>query len=520
MALSRRFSSAASLLLLVAATALGCEIRSAPPPAAPQAPAAPLSGGDGAVARSTADIVAAALPAVVLLIHEHPARPGVPATTTFGAGFLTRDGLVVTSLHVIGGEGKVSAMLHKPGRQSYTPMDGGLMRFLFENQADLVPVTRVAADAVTDLAVLRVEADTSHLPKLVWSDDAVRAGDRVLALGHPQETVWSFSEGVVGALQYGILQHTALVGPGSSGGPLLNAKGEVVGVNVAKVMSEPTGLSFARPIAIVASTFSDKKVASPLDQSTPAAAALSCWRAQELALSDTGDCFDWDREWEDYKKAAEEAKRGAATAEIKDAIDGCHLAPQARSAWLLRAREHAIHMFDPDYDKGKGEGQHGAISPGDKPSPAESSSVDVCGPAQPTPVESAFIADYKNPKKLAERLRNGLRVEQTHLATPALAWVLLASRAADGAVAQFTELYSKVGDKWLQRMAPTADEIAAVPPGWPAPLTTGAAKRPLLVAKILREAAEKDRCPFTPKATDAAASTPGGSGRAVLRMGL
>ncbi len=515
MGLTRRFSSAAASLLLLAASASGCQIHDMAPPATPP----PLPPPPAAEARSTADIVAAALPAVVLLINEHAAKPGVPASTTFGAGFLTRDGLVVTSLHVVDGGGKVSAMLHKPGRQSYTPMDGGLMRFLFENQSDLVAVTRVAADAMTDLAVLRVEADTSRLPKLVWSDADVRPGDRVLALGHPQETVWSFSEGVVGALQYGILQHTAIVGPGSSGGPLLNSKGEVVGVNVAKVMNEGTGLSFARPIAIVASTFGDKKVASPLDQSTPAAAALSCWRAQELALSDTAECFDWEQEWDDYREAAEEARRAASTPELRERIDACQLGPQAKSAWTARAREHAIHMFDPEHMKGKDADRTLTLPLADTPSAGEPDSVEVCVPPQATPVDSAFIADYKDPKKLVERLRNGLRVEQTVEATPALAWVLLASRAASGAVAQFTELYAKSGDHWLQRMAPTPEDIATLPHGWPAPLATFAAKRPLLVAMILREAAGKDRCPFGPRDTDAASTSPGGSGRAVLRMG-
>jgi hypothetical protein len=481
---------AAFAALLAGASAAGCSIVEASPPAAP--PLLPPLPSRVEAHKSTAELVAAALPAVVLLIQEHPAKPGAPASTTFGAGFLTRDGLVVTSLHVIDGEGKLSAMLYKPGRQSYTPMDGGLMRFLFENQADLVPAERVAADTVTDLAVVRVQADTSHLPKLVWSSEDARPGDHVLALGHPQETVWSFSEGVVGALQYGIVQHTAIVGPGSSVGPLLNEKGEVVGVNVARVANQPSGLSFARPMAIVARTFGDKKVASPLDQSTPAAAALSCWRSQELALSDTADCFDWDHEWEQYRSMAEEARRLAASADVRKRIDECPLGPQAKNAWIAAARERSIHVLDPGYAKNR---------PADEP-----------GPASPS---SAFLADYLDPKKLAERLRNGLRVEETHPVGDSLAWVKLASRGADGSVAQFTELYARVGARWVQRMAPTEDEIAALPAGWPAPVFTLAGKRPHVIASILREASQA-RCPFGPSSTEAAAAQ-GGGGRAVLR---
>lgn len=506
-------SSIFGLLLALTLAGAGCEIHRFEVRQAPQALPPPPAPPALAQEPSTADVVAAALPAVVLLIQEHPAKPGVAASTSFGAGFLTRDGLVVTSLHVIDGEGKLSAMLYKPGRQSYTPMDGGLMRLLFENQADLVPIERVSADAVTDLAVLRVSADTSHLPKLVWSSEDVRPGDRVLALGHPQETVWSFSEGVVGALQYGILQHTAIVGPGSSGGPLLNARGEVVGVNIAKVMNQPTGLSFARPIALVASTFSSEKVTSPLDLSSPASAALSCWRAQELALSETAECFDWDREWESFRGFAVEAQKLATDSQVKDKIGSCHLGPQAKTGWITSARESAIHVFDPTRQESKGAGDSAVKKIPDKLSPT---SAEVCVMPE-TPADAAFAADYKNPKRLADRLRNGLRVEKTEPVSASLAWVLLASRAADGTVAQFTELYVKIDGKWVQRMAPSPDEIAGLPKGWPVPIITIASKKPLYIAAILKEAATMDHCPFGAASSDAAS---GGGSRAVFRPGF
>lgn len=513
MANDRPIPSRNTVLLsaLLLAAAAGCQPQHNA--AAPVAMIAPAP-------RSTADIVAEALPAVVLLINERSAdKPGAPPITTFGAGFLTRDGLVVTSLHVVDGNGKLSAMLYKRGRQSYTPMDGGLGRFLFENQGDLVPAERIASDTVTDLAVLRVEADTSRLPRLVWATDEVRAGDRVLALGHPQETVWSFSQGVVGALQYGILQHDATVGPGSSGGPLLNDRGEVVGVNIAKVMNQASGLSFARPIAIVASTFSGTKVASPLDQSTPAAAALSCWRAQELALSDTADCFDWDHAWAQFTEVAGEARRLTVTSTVRDKIDTCHLGPQARSAWTLMEREHTIHILDPAYQKARKQAklaQDGANGASDGTT-AELPAGLGCAVPGDRPLD-AFTADYMDPQKLAVRLRNGLRVEGTHFVGQDLAWVLLASRAADGSVGQFTELYARINGKWLQRMSPDATEIAGLPATWPTPLMTFADKKPRQIAAILEEAATADQCRFGPPSSDAA--TAGGGSRAVLRSGF
>lgn len=495
MATPRRLSSQRPwILLALAASLVACAAREpAPPPASPAQSASAVP----ATKKSTADVVAAALPAVVLLLNERPAKAGGAPVTTYGAGFLTQGGLVVTSLHVVDGDGKLSAMLYEPGRAGYSPMDGGLSRFLFENHADLVPAERVAADGVTDLAVVRVGADTSHLPALVWSNEELRAGDRVLALGHPQETVWSFSEGVVGALQYGIVQHDAIVGPGSSGGPLLNERGEVVGVNVARVVNQPAGLSFARPIAMVASTFSDRKIAGSLDRSTPAAAALSCWRAQQLAHPDTGDCFDWDDLWSKIEASAREARKLAATGAARDRIDGCVLAPGARAAWEKRERESVVHVFDPTQG-------HGAQADADPPADS--------------PAEGGFAADYRDPQRLARRLRNGIRVDDAHLVSPDMAWVLLASRAADGSVDQLTELYVRIQDRWVQRLWPTDAEVAALPATWPKPLLTQSGKRPQQIASILKQATSTAPCPVAPAGS--AATAPGGGGRAVLRPGF
>ena len=204
-----------------------------------------------------------------------------------------RDGLVVTSLHVVDGEGELSAMLYRPNRPSYTPMDGGLARFLFENQADLVRATRVASDGVTDLAVVRVEADTSQLPRLVWAADEVRAGDRVLALGHPQETVWSFTSGMVSSIHLGAIQHDAAINPGNSGGPLIDMSGQVVGINTAKLLST-AGVGFARPIAMAGYLIDQATAPFDPDLATPEKAILSCARASELASPSYYNCLDWD----------------------------------------------------------------------------------------------------------------------------------------------------------------------------------------------------------------------------------
>ncbi|MCB9737359.1 MAG: trypsin-like peptidase domain-containing protein [Deltaproteobacteria bacterium] len=453
-----------------------------PEPAAP-APVAP---------RSLADVVGAALPAVVLIVNEHG-----DGTMTYGAGFVIEHGRVLTSLHVVRGEGAIYAMPYRAGRATYTPMDGGLSRFLFENQSELIQAAVFAQDGVTDLAILTLDADTSGFPQLPWAAEPIRPGERVVALGHPQETAWSFSEGVVGALQYGIIQHDAVVGPGSSGGPLLNMRGEVVGVNVAHIINRPLGLSFARPMAMVAASFGSRLGAEVVDKSSPEGTALSCWRAQELGLPDAADCFDWEAEWHAHLLLLDEAQRAATSGLVRDRIEACGKSAKAKEAWLEKRREHVVHALDPEHAATRAKLQQKELDPRDKDLPpvvgkALAKAIATMKAAEAE--KGSLEGDYREPRRLRSRLHLGLRVEGVQHIGPRLAWVLLASRNADGTVARFPELYAKVGDEWRQRGFPLPEEVAQLPDGWPEPLLTYAMQRPFGIAWILKRAASTDAC--------------------------
>jgi S1-C subfamily serine protease len=323
--------------LLIASTTVGCAAGTRPVPQQPAATSVAERAGP-APALSTSALVARAMPAVVLLLNTRQ-----DGKITYGAGLLVEPGLVLTSEHVVADAKSLGAILYKPGRPGYTPMDGGLSRYLFENQADVVAARLVAGDATSDLAVVRIDADTSNVPRLPIATESVKPGDRVLSLGHPQETVWSFTEGVVGAIQQGAIQHDAAIGPGSSGGPLLNARGEVVGINVAKVVSEPRGLAFARPMAFASRYLGENIGAAlgPLDQSTPEAAAVACWRAQEIGRTDVGECFDWESGWAEHQRVSAEAMRIApaeASAKIKTMLE----APDAKQKFIAEGKRHAV----------------------------------------------------------------------------------------------------------------------------------------------------------------------------------
>lgn len=162
---------------------------------------------------------------------------------TEGAGsgvVLTEDGYIVTNRHVIDGVGTVKVRLSN-GRT--------------------YPATVTGKDAKTDLAVLKIDAEGLTAAKLADSS-RTRVGDFVIAVGNPLgELGGTVTEGIVSALDREItvdgqtmtlLQTSAAVNPGNSGGGLFNLDGELVGVVSAKSSgSGIEGLAFAIPSGTV-----------------------------------------------------------------------------------------------------------------------------------------------------------------------------------------------------------------------------------------------------------------------------
>lgn len=154
-----------------------------------------------------------------------------------GAGFVLDDsGHVLTGHHVVDGAPAVTV----------TGPDGG------EVTAEVV-----GSDAASNVAVLRIAAPLPPLP-LGRSAD-VRVGDAVTAVGSPSGAVVTGIVTAVGremridGVLRQVLQTDAAVGEGNSGGPLVNGKGEVIGVNTALTTADgAVGLGFAIPIDVAA----------------------------------------------------------------------------------------------------------------------------------------------------------------------------------------------------------------------------------------------------------------------------
>lgn len=176
-------------------------------------------------------------------------QDGSTESNSIGSGFIVgKDGLIATNQHVVAQLNQNYVVVTSEGKQ--------------------LPVENILRDDVNDIAIIKVNA--SDLNALTLGDsDQLTQGQLVIAIGTPLgEYAGSVTTGVISGLNRkvvagnywgsgvknyeNVIQTDAAINPGNSGGPLLNSKGEVIGVNFATT-SNAENISFSLPINIVSS---------------------------------------------------------------------------------------------------------------------------------------------------------------------------------------------------------------------------------------------------------------------------
>jgi len=220
----------------------------APPPTATSGVIQQLSARFETVIRLTA-------PTVVAIEAVKPPKPDSTGKTAkpteeAGSGVLVqwewvRGTLVITNNHVVGGARTENITVHLADNRLFHPV-------------------QVWTDPESDVAVLRLDVD--NLPTAVLADsDRARVGQWVLAFGSPFGLNQTVTHGIISARERGqvslgstirikdFLQTDAAINPGSSGGPLVNLDGEVVGINtaIASQTGNNSGVAFSIPANMV-----------------------------------------------------------------------------------------------------------------------------------------------------------------------------------------------------------------------------------------------------------------------------
>jgi S1-C subfamily serine protease len=200
------------------------------------------------VAESPRELAERGFRSVVLLaMNDSNGQP-----LCIGSGFFVSDDIVATNAHVIQGAGSGSAKL--VGQKQTFQVLGTL-----------------AVDLHADLALLKV---SGRAPSLGLSrGPAPAVGDSVYVIGNPLGLEGTFSEGIVSGVRAtgtdSLIQMTAPISPGSSGGPVLDAAGEVIGVAVA-TFKEGQNLNLAVPVAYLERMLEAHPAAlAPLQSASP-----------------------------------------------------------------------------------------------------------------------------------------------------------------------------------------------------------------------------------------------------------
>ena len=211
-----------------------------------------------ASALTTEQLAEKALAATVFL----EMKDSTGTTLSFGSGFFVKPNQIATNFHVIEG-----------ARQGTAQLVGKYTRYQIEGI--------VATDKDNDLAVLKVTA-SGVTPLPLGDSDTVKIGAKVYVAGNPKGLEGTFSDGLISRRESypkKRLQMTAPISPGSSGGPVLNSKGEVIGISVSVHRAlDAQNLNFAIPSNYLKALLAKARPAKPLSQNNQSISAETYFR--------------------------------------------------------------------------------------------------------------------------------------------------------------------------------------------------------------------------------------------------
>jgi serine protease Do len=195
--------------------------------------------------QSFAPLARVAEPAVVTIYIKQRTKKGREFKKGLGSGFLIdKQGTILTNNHVVDGGNAIDVELFN-GKV----LEGKI----------------VGTDPMTDVGVVKIDPPEGVSPLPLGDSNAVSVGDWVFAIGNPLGLTHTVTAGILSARgrsfkdvpikssvdqYFDFLQTDAAINPGNSGGPLLNLKGEVIGINTA-INAAGQGLAFAIPINMV-----------------------------------------------------------------------------------------------------------------------------------------------------------------------------------------------------------------------------------------------------------------------------
>jgi hypothetical protein len=433
------------------------------------------------------------LPGVLLVVNQRTDR-----TTGFGAAILLPSNLALTNRHVVENSGSLAVMFYDPQRPSNGGLaeEGGLRRYLFENEKALVPVERVKEDVTLDLAVIRILGDTAGYPRLQWRTEPARLGERIFAVGHPAQNAWSFTTGVVSNTHIRAIQVDAAINEGNSGGPLIDSQGRVLGINTLRAIGGGIqSIGYARPVALARPIVDGAWTTAELDLSSPEKAQASCAHAAEMAAEAWAECEDFvsateyttltqrralaainnpppvveEIEYERTHPPAEalyETTRRARAALIRR-DDAARIAANRDASRLQReARSDPSHNANPFEKVPKREllkiratvleaAQHWAEN-GNRLQSLVLTRTNLQNAGN-----SSWLTVMNETLRMGQRVERIVRVDSSH------AWIAIAGLNKDGSRYQFSQLWVKRDEKWREVRMPGPLQTVTLPAEFP-----------------------------------------------------